>query len=197
MGMMFIVGEREFIIVTSHFLTNNPARKQHTATTSDKQKATMKVESSSSSTSLVEQMEQALVISKGLGSTGVYDDNASLSCTISTLGTDWTPERIVDENGQVFQSHLMGVADRRRWEIHNSVVDVIGQTPIIQLHGMKDLPKDVQVYVKCENMNPGGSLKDRLALGIIEWAEKTGRLQPGQTVVEASSGNTGKHFEIF
>lgn len=83
------------------------------------------------------------------------------------------------------------VAERRRWELHDSVVDVIGQTPIIKLQNMTGVPPGVELYVKCENMNPGGSLKDRLALGIIEWAEKTGRLQPGQTVIEASSGNTG------
>ena len=47
------------------------------------------------------------------------------------------------------------------------------------------------VYVKLESENPGGSIKDRLAIGVIEWAEKHGQLQPGQTVVEASSGNTG------
>lgn len=98
-----------------------------------------------------------------------------------------------------FQSRLTQVAERRRWEIHDSVIDVIGQTPILPLQArtietaMKyDLPPNVRVYVKCENMNPGGSLKDRLALGIIEWAEQCGKLQPGQTVIEASSGNTGK-----
>jgi cysteine synthase A len=47
------------------------------------------------------------------------------------------------------------------------------------------------VYVKLESENPGGSLKDRLAYGVIEWAEQHGHLQPGQTIVEASSGNTG------
>lgn len=52
-------------------------------------------------------------------------------------------------------------------------------------------PGGVNVYVKCESSNPGGSVKDRLALGVIEWAEREGHLKPGQTVVEASSGNTG------
>jgi len=51
-------------------------------------------------------------------------------------------------------------------------------------------PKDVNVYVKLENTNPCGSVKDRLAYGIIEWAERNGQLKPGQTVLEASSGNT-------
>lgn len=51
---------------------------------------------------------------------------------------------------------------------------------------------DVNVYVKLESENPGGSIKDRLAYGVIEWAEEHGHLKPGQTVIDASSGNTGK-----
>jgi threonine synthase len=77
-----------------------------------------------------------------------------------------------------------------RWEIHQSVTECVGETPLIQLQRMC-AREDVHVYVKCEQMNPGGSLKDRLALGIIEYAEATGQLRPGQTVVDASSGNTG------
>jgi len=77
-----------------------------------------------------------------------------------------------------------------RWEIHQSVTECIGETPIIQLQRMS--PKQgVDIYVKCEQMNPGASLKDRLALGIIEYAEATGQIKPGQTVIDASSGNTG------
>ena len=51
--------------------------------------------------------------------------------------------------------------------------------------------KGVDIYVKLESENPGGSVKDRLAVGVIEWAEQNGQLKPGQTVVEATSGNTG------
>ena len=54
-----------------------------------------------------------------------------------------------------------------------------------------DTTDGVNVYVKLECENPGGSVKDRLAYGMIEWAEKHGHLKPGQTIVEASSGNTG------
>lgn len=76
-----------------------------------------------------------------------------------------------------------------RHHIHESIIDCIGRTPIVRLQ--KTAPPDVNVFVKLECENPGGSLKDRLAYGMIEWAEKHGQLQPGQTVVEASSGNTG------
>lgn len=75
---------------------------------------------------------------------------------------------------------------------YESIIDTIGQTPIVKLQRMA--PEGVNVYLKLESENPGGSLKDRLAYGAIEWAEKNGKLQPGQTVVEASSGNTGKYF---
>lgn len=73
--------------------------------------------------------------------------------------------------------------------LHDSIIDTIGRTPIIKLQ--KLAPEGVNVYAKLESENPGGSVKDRLAYGIIEWAEKHGQIQPCQTVVEASSGNTG------
>jgi cysteine synthase A len=73
--------------------------------------------------------------------------------------------------------------------IYNSILDTIGNTPVVKLHRLA--PAHVDVYVKIEAFNPGGSVKDRLALGIILDAEKRGTLKPGQTVVEATSGNTG------
>ena len=73
--------------------------------------------------------------------------------------------------------------------IYNSILDTIGNTPIIKLHRLA--PKHVDLYVKVEAFNPAGSVKDRLALAIILDAEQRGTLKPGQTVVEATSGNTG------
>jgi cysteine synthase A len=73
--------------------------------------------------------------------------------------------------------------------IYNSILDTIGNTPIVKLHRLA--PKHVEVYVKVEAFNPAGSVKDRLALAIILDAEQHGTLKPGQTVVEATSGNTG------
>ena len=78
-----------------------------------------------------------------------------------------------------------------RSQIHESILDTIGKTPILQLHKIILQKNNVKVFVKLESENPGGSIKDRLATGIIEFAEARGLLQPGQTVVEASSGNTG------
>jgi len=72
---------------------------------------------------------------------------------------------------------------------HDSVLTTVGKTPVVKLNRLA--PDGVNVYVKCEAFNPMGSVKDRLALGIIEWAEKHGQIKPGQTVVECSSGNTG------
>lgn len=73
--------------------------------------------------------------------------------------------------------------------IHESILGTIGNTPVVKIHRLA--PKHVTMYVKCEAFNPLGSVKDRLAIGIIEDAERTGELKPGQTVVEATSGNTG------
>jgi cysteine synthase A len=73
--------------------------------------------------------------------------------------------------------------------IYNNILETIGNTPIVKLN--KLAPKDVNVYVKIESFNPMGSVKDRLALSVIEAAEKNGTLKPGQTVIEATSGNTG------
>jgi len=73
--------------------------------------------------------------------------------------------------------------------IYDSILGTIGKTPVVRIQ--RAAPKHVSMYVKCEFFNPLGSVKDRLAIGIIEDAERTGALKPGQTVVEATSGNTG------
>ncbi|WP_428515391.1 cysteine synthase A [Roseovarius sp.] len=72
---------------------------------------------------------------------------------------------------------------------YDSVLDTVGDTPVIRVNRIA--PKGVTVYVKAEAFNPAASVKDRLALNIIEAAEADGSLKPGQTVVEATSGNTG------
>ena len=73
--------------------------------------------------------------------------------------------------------------------IHDSILDTIGRTPIVKIKRLG--PEHVSMYVKCEFFNPLSSVKDRLAIAIIEDAERRGTLEPGQTVVEATSGNTG------
>jgi len=72
---------------------------------------------------------------------------------------------------------------------YDNILKTIGNTPTVKLHRLA--PPGVEVYVKVEAFNPGGSVKDRMALAIIEDAERRGALRPGQTVVEATSGNTG------
>ena len=73
--------------------------------------------------------------------------------------------------------------------LHDTITDTIGDTPIVRLNHIG--PKDVNIYAKLEAFNPGGSVKDRLAISVIEDAEEKELLRPGQTVVEATSGNTG------
>ena len=75
---------------------------------------------------------------------------------------------------------------RRRFE---NILETIGNTPIVRINRLA--PPGVNLFVKIEAFNPLGSVKDRLALGVIEDAEKSGKLKPGQTVIEATSGNTG------
>ena len=72
---------------------------------------------------------------------------------------------------------------------YNSILDTVGRTPVVKLNRIA--PAGVNIWVKVEAFNPLGSVKDRLALGVIEAAERSGELKPGMTVVEATSGNTG------
>ncbi len=73
--------------------------------------------------------------------------------------------------------------------IYNNILETIGHTPVVRLNRLA--PAHVDMFVKIEFFNPMASVKDRLAIGIIEDAERRGMLEPGQTVVEATSGNTG------
>ncbi|MDT2750600.1 cysteine synthase A [Enterococcus thailandicus] len=75
-------------------------------------------------------------------------------------------------------------------QIYQAITDLIGETPIVKLN--KIVPEDsAEVYVKLEFFNPGGSVKDRIALSMIEKAEQDGSLKPGDTIIEPTSGNTG------
>src|SRR6188474_895072 len=73
--------------------------------------------------------------------------------------------------------------------IYDNILGTIGRTPVVRINRLA--PAGTTMYVKCEFFNPLSSVKDRLAIAIIEDAERTGALKPGQTVVEATSGNTG------
>jgi cysteine synthase A len=73
--------------------------------------------------------------------------------------------------------------------VYASILESVGRTPVVKIG--KLAPQGIELYVKVEAFNPLGSVKDRLALGVIEDAERRGVLKPGQTVIEATSGNTG------
>jgi len=89
---------------------------------------------------------------------------------------------------QTDTSHSASVEDGEAGR-YDSILGTIGHTPVVRLR--KLAPGHVRLYAKLESFNPMGSVKDRLALGVIEDAERGGQLRPGQTVIEASSGNTG------
>lgn len=73
--------------------------------------------------------------------------------------------------------------------IHDSILDLVGQTPIIRAHHLDTGP--CTLYLKLESQNPGGSIKDRIGIAMIEAAEKRGDIKPGDTLVEGTAGNTG------
>lgn len=81
-------------------------------------------------------------------------------------------------------------ASKLRPQIYNNILETIGKTPVVKINNL-DVPEGINLYAKCEYFNPLSSVKDRLAFAVIDHGEKTGALQPGQTVVEATSGNTG------
>lgn len=74
--------------------------------------------------------------------------------------------------------------------IHSNILGTVGQTPIVHFHRVGS-ELDCQLFGKCEFMNPGGSVKDRIAVRMIEEAEESGRIKPGDTLIEPTSGNTG------
>ena len=74
--------------------------------------------------------------------------------------------------------------------VYSSILEVVGQTPLVRLNKVgKEF--DVEILAKCEFLNPGGSTKERVAVRMVEEAEKSGRIKPGDTLIEATSGNTG------
>jgi cysteine synthase A len=93
------------------------------------------------------------------------------------------------QSGRNAVSAQNGRTTEGRGKLYDSVIDTIGDTPCIRINSLA--PDHVELYVKAEFFNPAASVKDRLAVSIIEEAEQSGALKPGQTVVEATSGNTG------
>lgn len=90
------------------------------------------------------------------------------------------PDTMTSINGRL---HAQGT--------HESVLELIGQTPLVRLNKIpQTLGIEAKVYAKCEFFNAGGSVKDRIALRMIEEAEKSGRIKPGDTLIEPTSGNT-------
>jgi cysteine synthase A len=75
-------------------------------------------------------------------------------------------------------------------KVHQNIIELIGNTPLVKLNNISD-PDDADIWAKLEGLNPGGSVKDRIALSMIETAEREDKLRPGGTIIEPTSGNTG------
>src|SRR5256885_17123987 len=84
----------------------------------------------------------------------------------------------------------MKAAEATRLRVAESIIDLVGETPILKLRRVVPAGS-ADVFAKLEYLNPGGSVKDRAAIGIIRRAERDGLLHPGSTIVEATAGNTG------
>lgn len=91
--------------------------------------------------------------------------------------------------GPIWPDRALRSVEAPPMALYDSILQTIGNTPVLRLHRLA--PPNVELYAKVESFNPGGSVKDRLALAIILDAEQRGVLKPGDTVVEATSGNTG------
>lgn len=76
-------------------------------------------------------------------------------------------------------------------ELAETILDTIGHTPLVRINQLNPNPEFVNIYAKVEGFNPTGSIKDRISVSMIDHAESTGKLKPGQTIIEATSGNTG------
>jgi cysteine synthase A len=98
-----------------------------------------------------------------------------------TIHGDWTHDFLL-----IAKNAILEVSMGRKYQ---TILETIGNTPVVRINRLA--PQAVNLFVKIEAFNPLGSVKDRLALGVIEAAEKSGELKPGQTVIEATSGNTG------
>src|SRR6185295_10762999 len=86
---------------------------------------------------------------------------------------------------------------RARMRVAEKITDLIGDTPIVRLRTFeRDLP-GVELWAKCEFMNPGGSVKDRAAHQMIRDAIRSGALQPGKTIIDSTSGNTGVAYSLI
>src|SRR5438309_8497233 len=80
--------------------------------------------------------------------------------------------------------------------VFDNILQAVGRTPLVRMHKLVG-PNEAAVYAKCEFMNPGGSIKDRMALYILDKAEREGRIKPGSTIVENTSGNTGMGVALW
>jgi cysteine synthase A len=105
---------------------------------------------------------------------------------IRPLHSEFFYTRTIEEG---WATNLMNDAALRQGNRYDNILETIGRTPVVRIR--KLAPEGIKLFVKCEAFNPMGSVKDRMAFSVIETAEREGQLRPGQTVVEATSGNTG------
>jgi S-sulfo-L-cysteine synthase (O-acetyl-L-serine-dependent) len=100
-------------------------------------------------------------------------------------------------SGAMSSAPPMDVIKRARMRVAERITDLIGDTPIVRLHTFERDTPGVEIWAKCEFMNPGGSVKDRAASQMIRDAIRTGALAPGKTIIDSTSGNTGVAYSLI
>jgi cysteine synthase len=119
----------------------------------------------------------------------IYRDNDKFSSAASERRKKCIVTLVYDRKKWEYSCGPASTEDKNSMTKYHNILATIGNTPVVRINKLG--PKGINLYAKLEAFNPLGSVKDRLALGIIEDAEQSGMLKPGQTVVEATSGNTG------
>ncbi|KAI9346216.1 tryptophan synthase beta subunit-like PLP-dependent enzyme [Obelidium mucronatum] len=116
-------------------------------------------------------------------------DSSHLGSLIAFTAFGWTAQASLQTSEVPEKDSPQEIPYTVRSPIHHNILSLVGRTPIVKINRLA--PEGVDMFVKIESFNPLSSVKDRLALGVIEDAERRGLLKPGQTIVEATSGNTG------
>src|SRR5207342_3506364 len=105
------------------------------------------------------------------------------------------PRRSADARPPAWHDRGPTVGEGTAMQVYETFLDTMGNTPLVRLHSVTRGVRPT-VLAKCEMLNPGGSVKDRIGIRMIEAAERAGQLKPGGTIVEPTSGNTGHGLAI-
>lgn len=137
-----------------------------------------------------EKLEKALSLSELLKTKKIRPEVVTIELNDQVIERDKYPKTVIKENDRLEFVYYMGGGMPLTEKLANNVVELIGNTPMVRLNRVIE-PGGAEILVKLEYFNPGGSVKDRICLSMIEDAEKKGLLKTGAVIIEPTSGNTG------